>query len=171
VNRRSLLTWSAVMTTVLLILLALWLSRPGATPAVVPEPTAAAAPQVPATTAAPQVPAATAAAPVATVVEPSATTTQPQTGTVSYPVSAEQAGTLALAGAPGTALSGTPSLVSFQGVVAYEVPLDTGMAYVDATNGQVLAAPGTTGGSSTTGGTGGEGEGEGDDDDDDDDDD
>jgi hypothetical protein len=165
-----LLTWSAVVTAAVLILLALWFSRPGATPAVAPEPTVVAVPPAPIVTAAPQIPAATAAAPVATAAAPAATTAQPQTGTVTYPVSAEQAGTLALAGSPGTTLAGTPSLVSFQGVVAYEVPLDAGMAYVDATSGQILAAPGTTGGSSTTGGSGGEGgedgeDGEGEDDD------
>jgi len=35
-------------------------------------------------------------------------------------------------------LLATPELVSFQGTVAYEVHLDRGLVYVDATTGNVL---------------------------------
>ncbi|HMQ34623.1 MAG TPA: hypothetical protein PKD53_28060, partial [Chloroflexaceae bacterium] len=64
-----------------------------------------------------------------------------------------------LTSAAGATLAGTPTLVTYQGIVAYEVPLSTGFAYVAATSGQLLAAPGaagTTAGSGTlTGGDGG----------------
>jgi hypothetical protein len=142
-SQRAMLAAAAAMTAFVLVLLAVvlpGLSSSGAAPA----PTAAAAPvQVsPATDAQPQ------AAPSAA---------QPQTAPASYAVSADQAGSLALTAAAGATLAGAPELVTYQGVVAYEVPLSTGFAYVDATNGQILAAPGaagTTAGSGTM--TGGE---------------
>ena len=74
-----------------------------------------------------------------TVIPPTVIPPTAQSSTVGYPISAEQAGMLALAGAPGATLTGAPTLVSFQGVIAYKVPLDAGMAYVDATSGQVIA--------------------------------
>ena len=54
-------------------------------------------------------------------------------------ISANQAATIALAAAPGTALASTPEMVNYQGVVAYEMLLDRGAVYIDATSGQVLA--------------------------------
>jgi hypothetical protein len=93
-----------------------------------------------------------------------ATGSLPQTGPVTYAVSADQAGVLAIAGAPGVTLTGTPAIVTYQGVVAYEVPLSNGLAYVDATSGTVLTAPGTAGATpvgGANGGGGGEGGGEG----------
>jgi len=56
----------------------------------------------------------------------------------SYPVSADQAVQVALAAAPGARLIRQPELVSFQGLVAYEVALDQGMMYIDAQSGQIL---------------------------------
>lgn len=58
--------------------------------------------------------------------------------TDSYPVSAQMAAAVALSFAPGSTLSKAPGLVSFQGTPAYEVLLDQGVVYVDATSGQVL---------------------------------
>ncbi len=56
-----------------------------------------------------------------------------------YPVSAEQASQLALAAAPGASLLATPELVNYAGTAAYEVRLDRGLVYIDATTGAVLA--------------------------------
>ncbi|MGE5618111.1 MAG: PepSY domain-containing protein [Sphingomonadaceae bacterium] len=55
-----------------------------------------------------------------------------------YPVSADAAASTALSVAPGARVQGTPELISFQGAVAYEVVLDRGTVYVDATTGRVL---------------------------------
>ncbi|KPL81195.1 PepSY domain-containing protein [Herpetosiphon geysericola] len=55
-----------------------------------------------------------------------------------YPISADQAGQLALAAAPGAGLLATPELVNYAGTAAYEVRLDRGLVYVDATTGAVL---------------------------------
>jgi len=55
-----------------------------------------------------------------------------------FPVSADQAINIALNTAPGASLMQQPRLVNLSGSVAYEVPLDMGMVYIDATNGQVL---------------------------------
>ena len=55
-----------------------------------------------------------------------------------YPISAEQAGSIALSNAPGASLLQQPSLVNLQGTAAYEVLLDRGQVFVDATSGQVL---------------------------------
>ena len=62
-----------------------------------------------------------------------------------YPVSAEQAGNIALSSVPGASLVQQPRLVNLQGTAAYEVPLDRGQVFVDATNGQVLYDGTTTG--------------------------
>ncbi len=58
--------------------------------------------------------------------------------TQSYPVTADQAQSFALQAAPGGKLMRTPELVNFQGTPAYEVTLDLGKVYVDATTGAVL---------------------------------
>lgn len=55
-----------------------------------------------------------------------------------YPVSADQAAGIALGSAVGASLLQQPRLVNFQGVAAYEVQLDRGVVYVDASSGQVL---------------------------------
>lgn len=55
-----------------------------------------------------------------------------------YPVTPEMAGQLALNAAPGATLLARPELVLFEGKVAYEVVLDRGKIYIDATTGQVL---------------------------------
>lgn len=55
-----------------------------------------------------------------------------------YPVTAEQAAALALKAVPGASLRTAPRLVSFQDTVAYEVGLDQGPVYIDATTGEVL---------------------------------
>lgn len=78
-------------------------------------------------------------------------------------LSAERAAQIAALVAPGASLARTPELVNFQGAVAFEVVLDAGTLYIDATSGQVLfngvptmvAASGGGGG-----GDGGEHEGE-----------
>ncbi len=68
-------------------------------------------------------------APQPQVVQPTATP---------YAVSADGAAAIALAASPGASLLATPELVDFQGTVAYEVRLDRGNIYVDATTGKVL---------------------------------
>jgi uncharacterized membrane protein YkoI len=55
-----------------------------------------------------------------------------------YPVTPDQAIAAALAAAPGATLAGTPELVSYQGTPAFEVPLNWGMVYINATTGTVL---------------------------------
>ncbi|MBX0327208.1 PepSY domain-containing protein [Oscillochloris sp. ZM17-4] len=102
---------------------------------------------------------------------------QPAIATVSqqgsYPISPEQASGVALAGAPGATITGAPMLVSYQGATVYEVTLDTGMIYVDATSGQIIANTATNATTALTtggqGGTGGDGDGDGEGDDDHDD--
>lgn len=86
------------------------------------------------------------------------------------PVSMEQAAALALQAAPGAVLNGSPRLVSFQGVTAYEVPLDKGLVYVDAQTGQILyngtlapAAPVASSGGGASGGFAAAGRSRGDD--------
>jgi uncharacterized membrane protein YkoI len=65
-------------------------------------------------------------------------------GDAAYPISAEQAGSIALSSVPGASLLQEPKLVNLQGRAAYEVLLDRGQVFVDATSGQVLY-DGTTG--------------------------
>jgi hypothetical protein len=82
-----------------------------------------------------------------------------------YPVSTDQARAIALASAPGATMTGAPLLVSDQGTAVYEVTLDTGMVYVNATSGHVVpqivtnttpAATNPTRLTTTNGGQGGE---------------
>jgi hypothetical protein len=97
---------------------------------------------------------------VASVSQPAVVTgTQSLTSTTTYAVSPDQAGTLALTAVPGAKLTGVPTLVSFQNVPAYEVTLDAGLIYVDASTGTVLNPPTTTSGAfgGFGGGEGGEG--------------
>ena len=53
---------------------------------------------------------------------------------------ADQAASLALMLAPRSRLMAQPQLVNFQGIAAYEVVLNVGTVYLDASTGQVLAA-------------------------------
>lgn len=57
---------------------------------------------------------------------------------VMYPISPEAASVIALLSAPGSILQKTPDLVDYQGTVAYEVALNRGLVYVDASTGTVL---------------------------------
>ena len=92
-------------------------------------------------------------------------TQTPQAGAPAYPVSPEQAAMIAMGVAPGATLAATPELVSFQGVVAYEVILSRGKVYVDATSGSVLynGAGGAGAVAQSSGGGGGGGHGDDDD--------
>jgi hypothetical protein len=85
------------------------------------------------------------AAPDAATPTPGAAAEQPATA---YPVTAEQATSAALGAAPGAALLRAPELVSVDGTPAYEVALNAGMVYVDATTGAVIS-----GGQTYTGAT------------------
>ncbi len=86
-----------------------------------------------------------------------------QEPTVDYLISPDLAAYLALSvAAPGSYLIYNPALVDFQGTVAYEVALNAGRVYVDATSGAVLfngagVAPGGGGGSSGYRGEGDDG--------------
>jgi hypothetical protein len=84
-----------------------------------------------------------------------------------YPISADLAVGLALNLAPGGTLQRWPELVDFQGTVAWEVVLDKGTMYLDATNA-VLLYNGAAVASSAGGGGGGRGGGEHEHEDDDD---
>jgi uncharacterized membrane protein YkoI len=53
-------------------------------------------------------------------------------------LSADQATAIALQAEPGALVSRAAELVSFKGVTAFEVGLDSGMVYVDANAGQLL---------------------------------
>ena len=53
-------------------------------------------------------------------------------------LSADQATAIALQAEPGALVSRAAELVSFKGVTAFEVGLDSGMVYVDANTGQLL---------------------------------
>jgi hypothetical protein len=94
--------------------------------------------------------------PVVIVQQPVATATsaQPQ-----YPVAPEMAASLALNASPGAVLVGTPELVLFKGIVSYEVVLDRGKVYIDATTGAVLyngapvPQPPSSGGNRPSGGS------------------
>ncbi len=56
----------------------------------------------------------------------------------SYPISADLAAGLAVSLAPGARVMRWPTLVDFQGTVAYEIILDRGAIYIDATTGGLL---------------------------------
>jgi hypothetical protein len=146
-NTRTTRITSAVITAIILVAIGAFVANRSGDTASSPQPTSAPAAQPASVTAAAQPASVTAAA-------------QPVTSPVTYPVSADQAGTAALASAPGAALSSTPALVSYQGAVAYEVTLDTGLVYVDATSGQVLAntATNATTNVTTSAGQGGAGD-------------
>src|SRR5205807_9575020 len=59
-------------------------------------------------------------------------------GSNGYPISSDDAAGIALSSIPGSSLLQQPRLVNFSGTVAYEVPLNVGNVYVDATSGQVV---------------------------------
>ncbi len=54
-------------------------------------------------------------------------------------LSGDQAVQIALQAVPKAAVMGRPELSNYQGILAYEVTLNTGLVYVDASNGQILA--------------------------------
>ena len=54
-------------------------------------------------------------------------------------ISPDQAATSALKATPGGQLLRTPELVNYMGIVVYEVPLSTGMVYVDINTARVLS--------------------------------
>lgn len=60
----------------------------------------------------------------------------PQTELVT--ITSDQASSIAQQSYPNSSLIGLPELVNFNGSAAYEVKLDTGVAYVDAKLGQLL---------------------------------
>jgi len=55
-----------------------------------------------------------------------------------YAVTPDDAANIALSSVPGSTLVQQPRLVNLNGAVAYEVALDKGYIYVDATGGQVI---------------------------------
>jgi hypothetical protein len=55
-----------------------------------------------------------------------------------YSVSPDDAANIALSSVPGSTLLQQPRLVNFNGTVAYEVSLDRGYVYIDASSGQVV---------------------------------
>jgi uncharacterized membrane protein YkoI len=61
------------------------------------------------------------------------------TQTPEYPISHQEASSIALDTAPSATLAGEPELTSYKGAVAYKVPLDLGTIYVEATTGRILA--------------------------------
>jgi uncharacterized membrane protein YkoI len=85
---------------------------------------------------------------------PSVTPT-PEATPTAYPISPELAATIALSAAPNAYLVKPAELVTYGGVVAYEVTLSTGTVYVDANSGAILwngAVVTTNGGSGFSGG-------------------
>jgi len=82
-----------------------------------------------------------------------------QSSTTTYPVSPDLAASLALRLAPGSKLTSWPTLVDFQGTAAYEIVLDRGTVYIDATTGRLLYnGAGQTLNASLSAGTGWENE-------------
>jgi uncharacterized membrane protein YkoI len=83
-----------------------------------------------------------------------------QSPATTYPVSPDLAAALAVRLAPGSKLTSWPTLVDFQGTVAYEIVLDRGTVYIDATTGHLLYnGASQTVNASLTAGTGSEHEG------------
>jgi len=130
-NQRTLLSIAAALTAFVLVfvggLAAFFTQQPTLTPK--------AAPTVAIQQAAPSA----ASTPLSAANTPQPIT--PIAGTV-YKVTAKQAGDTALSAVAGSKLSRDPELVNFQGpagtTVAYEVQLDKGSVYVDATSGAIL---------------------------------
>ncbi len=56
-----------------------------------------------------------------------------------YPISFKNATSIALSHEPDARALGQPVLVSYAGMMVYEVTLDTGRIYVDAETGRVIA--------------------------------
>ena len=75
-------------------------------------------------------------APPTQAAAPPSSTPSPQAPATT--LSADQATAIALQAEPGALVSRAAELVSFKGVTAYEVGLDSGMVYVDANTGQLL---------------------------------
>jgi uncharacterized membrane protein YkoI len=72
--------------------------------------------------------------------QPQSTATQdPQsTPTPDFYLTPQGAMSAAILTVPGATILSVPELVNYQGIVAYEVRLDSGIVYVDASNGAVL---------------------------------
>jgi uncharacterized membrane protein YkoI len=72
--------------------------------------------------------------------DPQSTATQdPQsTPTPDFYLTPQGAMSAAILTVPGATILSVPELVNYQGIVAYEVRLDSGIVYVDASNGAVL---------------------------------
>jgi hypothetical protein len=69
-----------------------------------------------------------------------ASVAQPGSAQVSaHAISLDQASIIAQDTAPHVAIIGVATLTSYNGTDAYAVPMDTGMIYVQATTGRVLA--------------------------------
>jgi len=137
-NQRTLLSIAAALTAFVLVfvggLAAFFTQQPPSAPKAAPT----VAIQQAATSAA-NTPLSAASTPLSAANTPQPIT--PIAGTV-YKVTAKQAGDTALSAVAGSKLSRDPELVNFQGpsgtTVAYEVQLDKGSVYVDATSGAIL---------------------------------
>ncbi len=180
-NRRTTRTLAAVVAAIILVAIGLVVANRSSNTGTTLEPTITAPQPASATVAQPasatvaQPASASPVLPVRATIAPPNTTSQsantavvPPVGTSAaqqgtYPVSADQASTNALADSPGATITGAPMLVSYQGAIVYEVTLDTGMVYVDATSGLVVASTATNSVTNRAqgGGNGGGGEHEG----------
>jgi hypothetical protein len=57
----------------------------------------------------------------------------------SYPITFQHATVIAQDHAPDATVIGDPTLITYEGAAAYEVLLDRGMIYVEASTGRVMA--------------------------------
>ncbi|MBX6770313.1 MAG: PepSY domain-containing protein [Chloroflexi bacterium] len=75
-----------------------------------------------------------------TAATPSPAPASDPAGSPTLPVSPTAASAIARASVPGARIVRAPELVNAQGRMAYEVLLDQGTVYVDATSGDILAS-------------------------------
>lgn len=68
-----------------------------------------------------------------------ATLTATPQPTPTFPITPDQARTIAMNAAPGATIVGAPELVRLAEKLAYEVPFDQGNIYIDVESGEVLA--------------------------------
>jgi hypothetical protein len=78
------------------------------------------------------------AAPAQSVAAPAQPTQDVTPSSLPVSLSAADAAAIALAWAPGSTVVGVPELVIFEGTLAYEVIMDTGVLYIDANTSRVL---------------------------------
>lgn len=128
-SQRTAIILAAVLTAFVLVIIGAVAAHVG----LIGEASAAAAAVVPAAT----VEGLPAAAQPSTE-QPSA---QSQQDTSLATISPDLAATIALNVLPSASVVRPPELVDFQGTVAYEVVLDRGTLYVDATTGRILNPP------------------------------